>query len=78
MEYTELIKDTDAMIRRVMWHNDLVTWGLGILLAGLLIMIGWISWREHREKMQLMKAQREQDEWADTRGSYGQQYYRRM
>ena len=76
MDYNQMVKETDELIRRVMLHNDIVTWGLGVMLAGLMIVLGWIAWTEHREKMKNLRAQRE---WEDIRETFSEgPYYRRM
>ncbi len=76
MSYDELIRDTNDLVRKVMITNDVVVWSLSALLVALMVLIGWMSWREHQEKMRQL---REQQEWADIRETFGQQdYYRRM
>lgn len=76
MSYDELIRDTNDLVRKVMIQNDIVVWSLSALLVALMVLIGWMSWREHQEKMRQL---REQQEWADIRETFGQQeYYRRM
>lgn len=75
MNYEQMIRETDDIVRRVMWHNDMVTWLLGGMLAGLMIVLGWIAWSEHREKMKQLRAQRE---WEDMQAARNEPYYRRM
>lgn len=88
MNYEQMIRETDDIVRRVMWHNDMVTWLLGGMLAGLMIVLGWIAWSEHREKMKILRsaqdAAREADltraqrEWEDMQAAQNEPYYRRM
>lgn len=75
MNYEQMIRETDDIVRRVMWHNDMVTWLLGSMLAGLMIVLGWIAWSEHREKMKQLRAQQE---WMDMQAARNEPYYRRM
>ena len=75
MNYDEIIQETNAVIRRVMLHNDIATWGISALLAGLILAVGWFAWTEHREKMRLLRAQRQDAEWDGVRTG---QYYTRM
>ncbi len=78
MNYEQMIRETDDIVRRVMWHNDMVTWLLGGMLAGLMIVLGWIAWSEHRERMRMIREQRERQEWDDVRETFGQKTYYRM
>lgn len=79
MGYDQLINDTDKMIRRIVVQNDIVVITLSTMLAVLTVLLGWWAWKEHQEKMRVLKAQRDQEEWADIRETFGQQdYYRRM
>ena len=75
MNYEQMIRETDDIVRRVMWHNELTTWLLGGMLAGLMIVLGWIAWSEHREKMKQLRAQQE---WMDMQTARNEPYYRRM
>ena len=75
MEYTEMIKDTNEMIRRVMLHNDIATWAMTALVGGLILMLGWLALQEHREKMSQYKAQRE---WEEMQAAMNRQTYYRM
>ena len=83
MEYTELIKETDAMIRRIMLHQVVGEWVLMIAVAVLmtiLVIMAAENWYDRRRAIQQRRAEleRDQQEWADIRETYGQQYYRRM
>lgn len=71
MDYTEMIKETNELVRRVMLHNDIASWALMVLVGGLILMIGWLTLQEHREKMRQYRAQREWEEMQNQ-----QTYYR--
>jgi hypothetical protein len=71
MNYDEMIRETDKLIRRVMIHNDIMTWVLTAMVAGLVLMLGWLALQEHREKMRQYRAQREWEEMQNQ-----QTYYR--
>lgn len=75
MDYTEMIKETNELVRRVMLHNDIASWALMVLVGGLILMIGWLALQEHREKMRQYKAQRE---WEEMQTAMNQQTYYRM
>ena len=75
MDYTEMIKETNELVRRVMLHNDIASWALMVLVGGLILMIGWLALQEHREKMRQYKAQRE---WEEMQIAMNQQTYYRM
>lgn len=72
MSYDELIRDTDNMVRKIMIQNDIVLWTLSAMLMVLMVLLGWWAWKEHQEKMRQL---REQQEWADIRETFGQDYY---
>jgi cell division protein FtsL len=84
MEYTELIKETDAMIRRIMLHQVVGEWVLMIAVAVLmtiLVIMAAENWYDRRRAIQQRRAEmeRDQQEWADIRETFGQQgYFRRM
>lgn len=71
MNYEEMVRETDMLIRRVMIHNDIMTWVLTAMVAGLVLMLGWLALQEHREKMRQYRAQREWEEMQNQ-----QTYYR--
>ena len=71
MANTEMIKETNELVRRVMLHNDIASWALMVLVGGLILMIGWLTLQEHREKMRQYRAQREWEEMQNQ-----QTYYR--
>jgi hypothetical protein len=71
MNYEEMVRETDNLIRRVMIHNDIMTWVLTAMVAGLVLMLGWLALQEHREKMRQYRAQREWEEMQNK-----QTYYR--
>lgn len=71
MNYDEMIRETDKLIRRVMIHNDIMSWVLTAMVAGLVLMLGWLALQEHREKMRQYRAQREWEEMQNQ-----QTYYR--
>lgn len=75
MDYTEMIKETNELVRRVMLHNDIASWALMVLVGGLILMIGWLALQEHREKMRQYKSQRE---WEEMQTAMNQQTYYRM
>lgn len=75
MDYTEMIKETNELVRRVMLHNDIASWALMVLVGGLILMIGWLALQEHREKMRQYRAQRE---WEEMQTAMNQQTYYRM
>lgn len=75
MDYTEMIKETNELVRRVMLHNDIASWALMVLVGGLILMLGWLALQEHREKMRQYKAQRE---WEEMQTAMNQQTYYRM
>ena len=75
MSYDQLIKDTDNMIRKIMIQNDIVVWSLSFLLVALMVLIGWMSWQEHKEKMRQFRDQRE---WEEMQAAMDEPYYRRM
>ena len=71
MNYEDMVRETDMLIRRVMIHNDIMTWVLTVMVAGLVLMLGWLALQEHREKMRQYRAQREWEEMQNQ-----QTYYR--
>lgn len=71
MNYEEMVRETDNLIRRVMIHNDIMSWVLTAMVAGLVLMLGWLALQEHREKMRQYRAQREWEEMQNQ-----QTYYR--
>jgi hypothetical protein len=71
MNYEDMVRETDMLIRRVMIHNDIMTWVLTAMVAGLVLMLGWLALQEHREKMRQYRAQREWEEMQNQ-----QTYYR--
>lgn len=75
MDYTEMIKETNELVRRVMLHNDIASWALMVLVGGLILMLGWLALQEHKEKMRQYKAQRE---WEEMQTAMNQQTYYRM
>lgn len=75
MNYDEIIRDTNAVIRRVMVHSEMAAWGTAVLMALLILAIGYFAWIEHREKMRILRAQRQDAEWTGVRSG---QYYTRM
>ena len=77
MEYTELIKDTDAMIRRIMLHQVVGEWVLMIAVAVLmtiLVIMAAENWYDRRRAIQQRRAEmeRDQQEWTDIRGTFYQ------
>lgn len=71
MNYEDMVRETDMLIRRVMIHNDIMTWVLTAMVSGLVLMLGWLALQEHREKMRQYRAQREWEEMQNQ-----QTYYR--
>lgn len=59
MSYEELMKDTDALVRRVLIQNAIKEWIIVIALMAALVFVVILMFNEHREKMKVMKARRE-------------------
>lgn len=59
MSYEELMKDTDALVRRVLIQNAIKEWIIVIALMAALVFVVILMLNEHREKMKVMKARRE-------------------
>jgi cell division protein FtsL len=83
MEYTELIKETDAMIRRIMLHQVVGEWVLMIAVAVLmtiLVIMAAENWYDRRRAIQKRRAEleRDQQEWEDVRGTFYQVGGRRL
>ncbi len=80
MSYEELMKDTDALVRRVLIKNAIGEWIFVIALMAALVFMVILMINEHREKMKVMKARRERleaekialekDERGQWRGAY--------
>lgn len=63
MTTTELIRDTDELIRRIMIRESITVLVLCALIAGLVILIAWLYVAEHNEKMrQLRQTRRAREE----------------
>lgn len=59
MNYEELFKDTDELVRRTLIHNAIREWIIVVALLAGLIFVTILALSEHREKMRLMKARKE-------------------
>lgn len=59
MSYEEMMKDTDALVRRVLIQNAIGEWIIVIALMAAMAFVVILMFNEHREKMKVMKARRE-------------------
>ena len=59
MNYEELFKNTDELVRRTLIHNAIGEWIIVVALLASLIFVTILVISEHREKMRLMKARKE-------------------
>lgn len=59
MSYEEMMKDTAALVRRVLIKNAIGEWIFVIALMAALVFMVILMINEHREKMKVMKARRE-------------------
>lgn len=56
MSYEEMMKDTDALVRRVLIQNAIGEWIIVAMLAAAIIILLILKINEHREKMKALKA----------------------
>lgn len=81
MNYEQMIRETDELIRDVIRRGEIGTMAVCGFLLAVLAFVGWLAWVDHKERKKQLKAQ---EEWLNAKiamgetqtDEYGNTYYR--
>lgn len=82
MNYEQMVKETDELIRDVMVRGEIGMMAVCAFLLVVICFMGWIAWQDHKARKRQLQ---EQQEWLNTQmalgtdsqtDEYGNTYYR--
>ena len=72
MNYEEMTRETNRIIREAVLRDQIGGIILGILAAAAILFWAWLRWQEHKAQMRRLQADQE---WQDVRAAMGGAQY---